>query len=90
MNGPTREQIAKWAYESGVAYPDGDLLFPGVRECDDMTDEVFALVALAYAAGQTAEREACAQVCDNFEHQNWDYLNGAGMCADAIRARGNP
>ena len=33
------------------------------------------------------EREACAKVCDHFEHQNWEYLEGATLCAAAIRAR---
>lgn len=56
MTAPTREQITKWAYESGIAYQDGDLLVAGVRECCDITHEVSALVALAYAAGQEAER----------------------------------
>lgn len=34
-----------------------------------------------------AEREACAQVCEEFAHQNWDYMEGARLAA-AIRARG--
>ena len=45
---------------------------------------------LAYAAGQTAGREACAKVCDEIESQNFDTNEGgyARDCADAIRARG--
>ena len=42
----------------------------------------------ALAAAVRTEREACAEVCDNFEHLNWDYMTGAGMCANLIRKRG--
>ena len=35
-----------------------------------------------YAAGQAAEREACAKVCETF------YNHEAKDCAEAIRARG--
>lgn len=34
------------------------------------------------------EREACAQVCDDFEHPNHEYMAGSVHCAEAIRARG--
>lgn len=37
-----------------------------------------------------AEREACAKVCDDFEHGNWEYMQGSVLCAAAIRARTTP
>lgn len=43
----------------------------------------------AIAAAVAAEREACANVCEEFEHQNWDYMEGARLAAAAIRARGD-
>jgi hypothetical protein len=52
---------------------------------------------LAYAAGATAEREACAKVCDaevwrETQNQNTAEVDGvrlgARFCAAAIRARG--
>jgi hypothetical protein len=35
-----------------------------------------------------AEREACAKVCD--EYDNGRHANAADLCANTIRARGNP
>ena len=34
------------------------------------------------------EREACAKLCEEFAHQNWDYIEGARLAAETIRARG--
>lgn len=42
----------------------------------------------ALAQAKAEEREACAKVCDGFDHPNWDFLEGASLCAKAIRARG--
>lgn len=42
----------------------------------------------AYEAGQFAEREACAKLCDDWTKANYVYVNGAVQCAAAIRARG--
>lgn len=39
----------------------------------------------AFLAGQKAEREACAEIADEYEYQLV-----AGSCAEAIRARGEP
>ena len=75
MEGLTHEQVVKLAYESGVSY----------HECG-MTDEIFALVTLAYAAGQTFEREACAQLA-KAKHVNATTGSKTHIAA-AIRARG--
>jgi hypothetical protein len=55
-----------------------------------LTDVVTTLDELSRFAALVAqhEREACAKVCDNFDHPNWDFLEGASLCASAIRARG--
>lgn len=54
-----------------------------------MTQEALEhLTAAAYAAGQAAEREACADICDDL-HWNWRVGDNSGPkeCATAIRAR---
>lgn len=47
---------------------------------------------LAYAAGQTAERESCAKVCEDFGDSTSTYevhkRFAAYKCADLIRKRG--
>lgn len=77
----TRDDVIRMAREVGVSSPlsnfnhaEGDLL------------ERFA--AAAYAAGQSAEREACAKVCEGMQFDTWMYRDSADQCADAIRARG--
>jgi hypothetical protein len=39
-------------------------------------------------AAVLAEREACAQLCDEHAKESWDQEGGALNCADKIRARG--
>ena len=34
------------------------------------------------------EREACAKACEGIDTGNWEYLEGASICAASIRARG--
>lgn len=86
MTGPTREQVKQWADESGVVrvgemprndpeLADDDFVFSSV--------EIFKFAALAYAAGQAAEREAIAAWYDS---EGW--LLDEGDVPDAIRARG--
>ena len=86
MTAPTREQITKWALDCDII-DNRDL-----GECfiDPIVDDLQRFATLAYAAGQTAEREACAKVCNEIESQNFDTNEGgyARDCADAIRARG--
>lgn len=47
---------------------------------------------IAYAAGQTAEREACAKVCEDFADRlsafDFSRQSSANWCADLIRKRG--
>lgn len=58
----------------------------GITCSGDMVAALERFEALAVAA----EREACAKVCDDFEHGNWEYMEGSRLCAAAIRARGTP
>ena len=72
-----REDIIRMAREAGfVDY-----------ELDDGTDEAFDIRYVRFAIlVATAENEACAKVCEQYENDM-----GYGQpqkCADAIRARG--
>ena len=69
----TRDDIISMAREAGF----------GERDSDLMQEELERFAALVAAA----EREACANVCDDFEHGNWEYMKGSILCAAAIRAR---
>ena len=91
MTAPTREQMTQWALDCGLVEQRDvdkciiDALFDDLQCFSEIDLRRFA--ELAYAAGQAEERESCAEVCDNFEHLNWDYMTGAGMCANLIRKR---
>jgi len=62
--------------------------------------ELLECVRVAYKAGQEAEREACAELCDRRMSLYWMQVDKGGCdedraaaiaseeCADAIRARG--
>ena len=55
--------------------------------CPYTTDEMRGAFYEGFLKGTVAEREACAQVCEEYENDM-----GYGQpqkCADAIRARGN-
>ena len=86
MSWPTREQVVEWARDAGAGFACETLLADG-RDADDLLSR---LAALAYAAGQSSEREACAELCMTFDgtHES-DRGHGPEMCADAIRARSN-
>lgn len=76
----TKEHIIRMAREAGAAMIHGG-------EHALMGD--FALQTFfkkAYAAGAAAEREACAALCEQMDH---DGVMIAADCAEAIRARGN-
>ena len=79
----TRDDIIRMAREAGLINSYGG------REC--ASDEMLAhFAALARAAGEQAEREACAKVCDE-QHDRARTPPGAARadaCARAIRARG--
>ena len=86
MSGPTREQVLS---DTDIAR-----IYRSVYGWTRFSplDREFAtrIAALAYAAGQAAEREACAELCMTFDgtHES-DRGHGPEMCADAIRARSN-
>ena len=72
----TRDDVIRMAREAGI-------LAPQYRDHVEQLERFAALVA-------AAEREACAVVCDDFEHSNWGYMQGSVLCAAAIRARTTP
>jgi hypothetical protein len=78
----TRDEIIRLAREAGAivtGFHGRFVMYP-----DGL--EVFAALVVA------AEREACAQVCEETTAA-WteqDYNTGCMDCADAIRARGEP
>ena len=67
-----REDMIRMAKEAGWQYAHGDSGYEPLWE-------FAALVA-------SAERTACAELCDRFANRMMD----AEECADAIRARGQP
>ena len=72
MSGLTREEVVRMAREIF-----GQSAVLPVPELD-------RFAAMAYAAGQAAEREACAGICDRFSEREMH----PAECASAIRARG--
>jgi hypothetical protein len=85
MSGLTRDDIIRMAREAGWQYADGD----------DGYNPLWKFAALV----ATAEREACAKLCDALKNPIDDPLAPAGQyesggyitaefLADAIRARG--
>ena len=77
-----REDIIRMAREAGINVTEGNSF------SDDMYISVLYRFANIVAA---AEREACAQICD--EQMEWGEINksmavAAGNCADLIRERG--
>lgn len=80
MTAPTRERVIQWAREAGLIKQ---------REVFGETDDLERLAALAYAAGQAAEREACELAVDSSSlpaTQQEMYVKKLAM--SAIRARG--
>ena len=74
----TREEIIEMARQAGfVDYELDD----GTTDAFDKRYEAFAVLVAS------AEREACAKVCDGYSDGR--HANMADLCAEAIRARGN-
>jgi hypothetical protein len=71
-----RDDINRWASKSGIKLPDG--AFP-----DQGSFTLPNLIQFAALVG-AAEREACADICD--QHASIEGI--AQRCAAAIRARG--
>ena len=99
MTAPTRDQlIAGWALECGLIderdVDNGivDALFDDLWRFAEIDLRRFA--ELAYAAGQTAEREACAKVLDQMADKAEQDCEPSRLVAyyrekaAAIRARG--
>ena len=80
----TRDDIIRMAREAGWAISD-DVNPDWLRRM-----EIFA--KMAYEAGAAAEREACAQVCEDMDLRNNalrpEYRRGLSNAARTIRARG--
>ena len=73
----TREEIIEMAKQAGfVDYELDD----GTTNAFDVRYEAFAVLVAS------AEREACAKVCDGYSDGR--HANMADLCAEAIRARG--
>lgn len=78
MTAPTREQMNHWALDCGLIdqrdVDNGvvDVLFDDLQRFSEIDLRRFA--ALAYAAGQTAEREACAKACDTLSNADKNSL----------------
>lgn len=60
----------------------------GLTDGIELQHEIDAVMRFAELVA-AAEREACAKVCEDFEHENWEYMQGSLLCAAAIRARGD-
>lgn len=79
---PTREQVIAWAREATREPCPYD--YPNFGAAWSLTlMELVRSHTLAYEAGRKDENEACAKVC----LEEAPSLDG-GLCADAIRARG--
>ena len=73
----TKEEIIEMAIQAGfVDYELDD----GTTHAFDKRYEAFAVLVAS------AEREACAKVCDGYSDGR--HANMADLCAEAIRARG--
>ena len=73
----TKEEIIDMARQAGfVDYELDD----GTTNAFDVRYEAFAVLVAS------AEREACAKVCDGYSDGR--HANMADLCAEAIRARG--
>ena len=73
----TKEEIIEMARQAGFADYELD---DGTTIAFDKRYEAFAVLVAS------AEREACAKVCDGYSDGR--HANMADLCAEAIRARG--
>jgi hypothetical protein len=79
-----RESVIQWAREAWLSEYGSQVMLGG-EDVEVSLEDLERFAALAYAAGATAEREACAKLCEYIPY-------GTGFegrtFADAIRARG--
>ena len=80
----SREEIIRMAVEAS----EGSLWKPGMGN-EHVAKYLERLVNIAYAAGAVAEREACAEIVDNWETPDCGGWHAGGI-VDAIRARSSP
>lgn len=85
----SRDDIIRMAREAGLL----EIIDDAYRERADWGDYAEHFFRAAYAAGAAAEREACAQLCDDLVRSYWNSTGDedepdAYDCAAAIRARG--
>ena len=73
----TRKEIIEMARQAGFLDYELD---DGTTNAFDVRYEAFAVLVAS------AEREACAKVCDGYSDGR--HANMADLCAEAIRARG--
>ena len=73
----TKEKIIQMARQAGFLDYELD---DGTTDAFDVRYEAFAVLVAS------AEREACAKVCDGYSDGR--HANMADLCAEAIRARG--
>ena len=72
----TRDDIIRWAREAGYGYIDPEMHRHSL-------DRLERFATMAFQAGAAAEREACADICD--QHASIEGI--AQRCAEQIRAR---
>ena len=73
----TKDEIIEMARQAGFLDYELD---DGTTDAFDVRYEAFAVLVAS------AEREACAKVCDGYSDGR--HANMADLCAEAIRARG--
>lgn len=95
MTAPTREQMTQWAKEAGFTVRDGVIKAVHSNGAWVAVNERLAeFAALAYVAGQSAEREACAKLLDQMADEAEQDCEPSSLVAyyrekaAAIRARG--
>lgn len=81
-----RENIIRMAREAGLHAPEGRtyILSPTIHPDDDLS-EYLERFANAVAS---AEREACAQICEEYETNNDIAETWLNIVSEVIRARG--
>lgn len=75
MNEPTKEKVIEMAQKAGFTVRNG--VIKAVHSNGswvELGERLAEFAALAYAAGQTAEREACAAMLDQLEQQRDELL----------------
>jgi hypothetical protein len=74
-----REKVAHWMRSMGYATGHGDTI-------EEMLDHLGTQISEGLEVEALTEREACAAICD--QHASVEGI--AQLCAEQIRAKGNP